>query len=246
MSEFLIFGGTSEGRLLAEFCAENGIFADVSVATAYGAELLPKSRYITIFTGKKSESEMTEILKNHQYKAVIDATHPFAQDVTKNIKSACKNVKYIRLKRESELKLSGLIFDNLSEIIDFCNKFNGNILSTLGSNKCHEITKINNFKERVWLRILPLKENIKKCLDEGFTEKHIIAENSPFSLERNIQHIRLCNADFLLTKETGSTGGYAEKVKAAEICGIQLVTLRRPNEEGISFNEVKKLLLMKG
>ena len=246
MSKFLIFGGTTEGRILAEFCAKNKIFADISVATEHGAEFLPKSKYITIMTGRKSESEIAEILKNQRYTAVIDATHPYAEEVKKNIKSACTEVKYIRLKRENQLKLSGLIFDNLSEIITLCNKINGNILSTLGSKECHEITKINNFKKRVWLRILPLKENIKKCLDEGFAREHIIAENPPFSIEQNIRHIRLCNADILLTKESGSTGGYPEKVKAAEICGVQLITLSRPKDDGLLLDEVKKLLLTKG
>lgn len=42
MSEVLIFGGTTEGRLLAEFCAAKGIRAAVSVTTDYGAELLPR------------------------------------------------------------------------------------------------------------------------------------------------------------------------------------------------------------
>ena len=42
MSEVLIFGGTTEGRLLAEFCAAKGIRAAVSVTTGYGAELLPR------------------------------------------------------------------------------------------------------------------------------------------------------------------------------------------------------------
>ena len=46
MSEVLIFGGTTEGRLLAEFCATKEIRAAVSVTTDYGAELLPRSDYI--------------------------------------------------------------------------------------------------------------------------------------------------------------------------------------------------------
>ena len=36
----LIFGGTTEGRVLSQWCAENGISADVSVTTDYGARLL--------------------------------------------------------------------------------------------------------------------------------------------------------------------------------------------------------------
>ncbi|HAE51633.1 MAG TPA: precorrin-6A reductase [Ruminococcus sp.] len=244
MSEILIFGGTTEGRLLAEFCAENEIFADISVTTDYGAEILPKSKYINIMTGRRNKEEITKILKKHQYTAVIDATHPYAQEISKNVKSACTNIKYIRLIRQSS-ELSGLIFDNLSEIIELCNKSSGNILSTLGSKECHEITKINDFQERVWLRILPFNSEIQRCTEVGFPLSHIITSGKPpYSTEWNINHIRLCNAKFLITKESGATGGYPEKVKAAEICKIQLITLKRPQDnDGLPIDEVKKLLL---
>ena len=48
MPELLIFGGTTEGRQLAEFCDKKNIPACVCVTTDYGAELLPKSSYIKI------------------------------------------------------------------------------------------------------------------------------------------------------------------------------------------------------
>ena len=245
MADFLIFGGTTEGRLLAEFCAESRIYADICVATDLGANLLPKSNYINIMTGKKNKDEIAEILQKRRYIAIIDATHPYAAEVTENIKSVCGEIKYIRVKR-NKVKLSGLIFDNLSEIITLCNNLSGNILSTLGSKESHEITKISNFKERVWLRILPYNENIKQCVTAGLPKEHIIAANPPFSVEQNIAHIRLCRAEILLTKESGSTGGYPEKVKACDICGTKLITLTRPPDDGISLEEVKKLLLTKG
>lgn len=52
MCRLLIFGGTSEGRELAEFCADNKIDAYISVTTDYGAELLPESDNIKILTGR--------------------------------------------------------------------------------------------------------------------------------------------------------------------------------------------------
>ncbi|MBR1592084.1 MAG: precorrin-6A reductase [Ruminococcus sp.] len=245
MSDVLIFGGTTEGRLLAEFCAEYEISADICVTTDFGANLLPKSKYINIMTGRKNRDEIDEILQKRRYTAVIDATHPYAAEITENIKSVCTGIKYLRIKR-NEIKLSGLIFDNLSEIITLCNNSSGSILSTMGCKECHEITTIKNFKERVWIRILPIEANFRQCIEAGFPKEHIIAENPPFSLEKNISDIRLCNAEILLTKESGSAGGYSEKAKAAEICGIRLVTLKRPPDEGISLDEVKKLLLTGG
>jgi len=82
MSDILIFGGTTEGRELAQYCADIGIYADISVATDYGASLLPDSEFIRIMSGRRDRCEMKELLENG-YHTVIDATHPFAEEVTK-------------------------------------------------------------------------------------------------------------------------------------------------------------------
>ena len=41
MCRILIFGGTTEGRLLAEYCMQQEIAVCVSVVSGYGADLLP-------------------------------------------------------------------------------------------------------------------------------------------------------------------------------------------------------------
>lgn len=104
MSEVLIFGGTTEGRLLAEFCAAKGIRAAVSVTTDYGAELLPRSYFIRELVGNLDSSQMSFLLKTDDFSIVIDATHPFAQKVSANLKTACDKagLRYIRLVRDEE------------------------------------------------------------------------------------------------------------------------------------------------
>ena len=67
MSEVLIFGGTTEGRLLAEFCAAKGIRAAVSVTTDYGAELLPRSYFIRELVGNLDSSQMSFLLKTDDF-----------------------------------------------------------------------------------------------------------------------------------------------------------------------------------
>ncbi len=76
MCELLIFGGTTEGRLLAEYCEKSGIAADVSVATEYGAELLPEG--VNVLCGRLDNSQMTAFMKKKRCAMVIDATHPYA------------------------------------------------------------------------------------------------------------------------------------------------------------------------
>lgn len=103
MCELLIFGGTTEGRLLAEYCHENGIRAFVSVISGYGAQLLPKSELIQVAAGRMTAEEMASFMKEKGILTVLDATHPYAFEATGNIREACGSlgVKYYRVVREA-------------------------------------------------------------------------------------------------------------------------------------------------
>ena len=78
MCKILIFGGTTEGRELADFCGKNKIGAYISVTTDYGAQLIPKSEHITVLTGKTDGGQILDFIKNNGIKLVVDATHPYA------------------------------------------------------------------------------------------------------------------------------------------------------------------------
>ena len=102
MEKLWIFGGTWEGRQLAEFCQERGFLAVISVATPYGARLLREDQYLTVHAGRMDGQAMCRWIKENQIRQVIDATHPFALQASENIREACKalRVSYQRLLRE--------------------------------------------------------------------------------------------------------------------------------------------------
>lgn len=244
MSELLIFGGTTEGRRLAEFCSENRIAADVSVTTDYGASLLPEG--ISVLTGKLDRSAMTELLQKEKYRAVIDATHPYAEEATRNIKAACENagIGYYRLTRDRS-KLYGEAAENISQIVEMLNDCDSVVLSTLGSSSAKSLTAVENFRERVWLRILPVDGMKGHCVGLGYDESKLICEKGPFTKEQNVCHIRKSGAQILITKESGKTGGYSEKTEAAVSCGIRVITLVRPDEDGLYYEEITEMIKTK-
>ncbi len=244
MCRILIFGGTTEGRELAEYCAENKISACVSVTTDYGAELLPKSSYIKPLIGKLEKTEMAKLISGKNFSLVIDATHPYAGLATENIRLACEEtgVEYFRLIRKREAAAEGKIFDDMSGLIDYLNAGNKRILSTLGSKELPLLSGVNNRFERVWLRVLPAEGIIDYCKSFGFDKNKIIIGKGPFSLEENIAHIKKSGAEILVTKESGSAGGYPEKVMAAKQLDIQLATIKRPEETGFGIYEIKEIL----
>ena len=119
MVNILIFGGTTEGRELAERLAaeipERGWpesqrelnseerkrdLLTVSVATELGAEELQKIEGIGILVGRMDIPAMKRALCG--YDLCIDATHPYAVEASKNIRTACEEtgVQYRRLLRE--------------------------------------------------------------------------------------------------------------------------------------------------
>ena len=240
MCRLLIFGGTTEGRQLAEFCAENGISANVSVATDYGASLLPEG--INVLCGRLDSEQMIKLI-NGGYSAVVDATHPYAVEATENIIRACNKTgtDYFRLIRKSSVSC-GKVVQSMDELISFLNGTKGIILSTLGSKALPALTGVSNFRERIWVRVLPGDEVMAQCRELGYDTAKVIQEKGPFTTEQNIEHLRKSGAGALLTKESGAAGGYPEKAEAARLCGAELITLARPAEDGFSFDEITEMI----
>lgn len=241
MCDVLIFGGTTEGRKLAEFCAARGISALSSVATELGVELLPEGVRVTV---GRLDIDGMEALIRRGFSLVIDATHPYAVRASANIRSACERVgvRYYRVIRKGGESEYGEVVRDTKELVKHLNALRGVILSTLGSKEAAALTGVSDYSRRVWLRILPSAENVERCVSLGFDRAKIIAEKGPFSVEQNVSHIRQSGAAVLITKNSGAAGGYPEKAVAARECGIALITIGRPVERGISLDEMKAII----
>ena len=240
MYRLLIFGGTTEGRELAEYCAAKGISADVSVATDYGASLLPDG--VKVLCGRLDKGQMIRLI-NSGYSVVLDATHPYAVEATENIRRACSETgtEYLRLIRRSSVSYGKTVRD-MDELITMLNSTTGKILSTLGSKSLAALTGVKDFRERIYVRVLPSADILEQCRKLGYDEAKVILEKGPFSVIQNIEHLRGSGAVILLTKESGATGGYPEKAEAARQCGAEMITLVRPPENGYSFDEIIKMI----
>ncbi len=247
MCKLMIFGGTTEGRLLAEFCIANKINAYISVATEYGAKLLNNSCFLHILRGKMTSDEMADFIKKNHVKTVIDATHPYAVEVSKNIEKACQElgVCRYRVKRDCGTYCSTAIyFDNAELLAEYLDKTEGNILITTGSKELSKFCKIENYSKRCVVRVLPTDKIIDECEKMGFCKDNVISEKGLFSEQQNIAHINKYSISYLVTKESGKEGGFENKVNAAEKCGVKLLIIRRPEENGISLEEVQQILLL--
>lgn len=258
-----LFGGTTEGRKIAEAIAEVNrewtahepsalpISAEVYVATAYGASLLPAGSGITVHVGRLDAAEMTALLVAARQTSgqllVIDATHPYAAVVSENILSACAatEVRCLRVERENagveETTASpeGAALHWVASIEEAAAWLAGqsshrpNILITTGSKELAPYTQIPDFAARCYVRALPTMEALEKCQALGFRREHLILMQGPFSEEMNVAQLRYADAGYLVTKASGETGGFPEKCEAALALGVEVVCIGRPKEVSI-------------
>lgn len=90
---------------------------------------------------------------------------------------------------------------------------------------------------------MPVEGIRELCEGYGLDGEKIILGKGPFTIEQNVEHIRKSGAEILVTKESGTTGGYPEKAEAAKLLGVELVTIKRPEEAGYKIDEIKEIIL---
>lgn len=245
MRRIMILGGTTEGRKLAELCAAGGINAYISVTSDYGARLLPASEYITVICKRMDADRMEALFSGYGITHVIDATHPFALEVTENARQVCKKlcIPYFRIVREQEAEAPGVTyFDDLPAIMAYLEKTAGRIFITTGSKEAAAFCRLKDFNDRCVFRVLDVPEVVERIIQMGYQREQVIALRGPFSVEENISQFRAHHVRYLVTKDSGDAGGFPEKRKAADICGMEVLVLRRHREQGYTLEQIYDFL----
>ena len=238
--KIVIFGGTSEGRLLSHELAKAGADVTVSVASEYGAEEQGLYEGVAVECGAKDEDGIRGMISDADM--VIDATHPYAVIVTDNIRSAAENagVDRLRLLRdessaddEADIRYA----KDPEDAARIAAEIGGKVLLTTGSKDLGIYAKTID-PELLFPRVLPLVSSIEACEEADIPHRNIIAIQGPFSEELNIAVIKDYGTDVMVTKDSGAAGGFPEKISAARECRIPVIVIMRPEEEGLGFDEI--------
>jgi len=249
--EAIVFAGTTEGRAVIASLLSRKIRTTACIATDYGKEILEdtirNNEYLKLNTGRLDMQQIKTLIgSDNAQKLVIDATHPYAKDVTLNIKQACRETgtEYIRILRKSTLSADAdgkLVFETLEDVISWANKdtnLSKKLLLTTGSKDLRAYTSIKNYKERVYPRILPDIDSLKNASELGYKKANIICMQGPFSTKMNQALIEATGVEALVTKDTGKTGGFDEKLEAAGLMGIVTLVIKRPSDEAVGAYEL--------
>ena len=253
-----IIGGTKDSRsILDEVLKVREDEIIVSTATEYGGKLLEdvaKNEKVHVLSERLNVLQIESMILEKKIDLIIDASHPYAQNISNTVISMVsylneraekgKEIKYVRFERKMVDYGSENVFkfQNLQEIIMFLNKVeNKNVLSTLGSNTLAEIKEIRE-KNNLFVRILPTTTSIQSAEELGYLPKNIIAMQGPFSKNMNIVMLQDLKIDYLITKESGETGGELQKVEACQECGVTILAIKRPVlDYGTVFNTIEEL-----
>ncbi len=228
----LLFGGTSEGRELTQLLADAGIRVCVSVATERGLQdFAVDNPLVSLRQGSLTHEEKVEIMG--EFDVVVDATHPYAQSISGHVRAAAKAAgkPYLRVLRPLGDTAGCLLAESLEDVLALIPE-KGAVLATTGAKELARYQTLPQYRKRLVARILDDEASIEKARAIGLPEEHILAGRGPFSQEDNEEIIRRFNIKTLVTKESGATGGYPEKLAAARACGVTLVVIARPEEEG--------------
>ena len=246
MYKVLVFAGTTEGYEICRFLADHQVRTMGFAATEYGGKSLTENEYLTVQTGRLDETAMEQVFIQEKPEMVLDATHPYAAEVTLNIRTACEKTQtlYRRVLRESGSREDKAVYvESVQAAAQYLDQTQGNVLLTTGSKELAGFTGMKNYQERLYARVLSLPNVMQACAELGFEGKHLIGMQGPFSRELNAAMLRQYRCKYLVTKDTGKAGGFQDKIDAALECDAVPVIIGRPlKEEGMSVKECKRFL----
>ena len=166
---------------------------------------------------------MTELFHKELPEFILDATHPYATEVTKNIKSAAlaSGISYIRVLRAESQSQNAVYVETAEQAVEYLRDREGRIFLTTGSKELAAFTTLPDYRERIYARVLSLPSVVEACQKLGFEGKHLIAMQGPFSKEMNEATLRQYECQSLRT--ISSAGNHARHMIAVSIHGLHLI-----------------------
>ncbi len=222
----LVFGGTTEGRKAVEVLEEGGSTYYYSTRSDGQKIELVHGFHLT---GGMEVPEMIQCCREHSIRLIIDAAHPFAEELHRNLVFLAKHIQapIIRYDR---------IFPPHDKDLIWCKDYNDAIqqLESNGIERLLALTGVNTIG-----RLRPYWEKYEDCWFRILNRRasHFVANANRFPEDRLVYYetddtknlIDDLQPQAIITKESGQSGGFTEKVEAARQAGIKIFVVERPN-----------------
>jgi cobalt-precorrin-5B (C1)-methyltransferase len=212
----LVFGGTTEGRKAVEVLEEAGNVYYYSTKTGEQNIALHHGQRID---GALDAEAMQAFCREHNIRLIVDAAHPFASQLHQTIAhvSAALNIPVIRYERIYPPRDPDITW------IDDYSQVSTDIHSLLATTGVQSISKLKYLEAKgikVFYRILNRESSIAMAKKQGATDDQLC-----FYEDANDIPVE---AEAILLKESGISGGFPEKVEAARAMDMRIIALKRP------------------
>lgn len=220
----LVFGGTTEGRIVASTLDASGKEYYYSTkGDLQNVELVHGIR----LTGAVNREAIEGFIHTHDIKLIIDAAHPFAAELHRTIgeATAALQIPIVRYERRYPPVDPRIITcESYEEMIDkLLAQPSYRLLALTGVNT---ILKMKRFwsQREAYFRILDRDESRDKAKEAGFPSSHIryFVEGEDQQLFDDIA------PDAVTTKESGESGFFEDKIAPALSAGVPIYMISRP------------------
>ena len=212
----LVFGGTTEGRKAVEVLEEAGSPYFYSTKTGEQDITLHHGQRID---GALDAEAMLVFCREHEIRLIVDAAHPFAAQLHQTIAEVSEVLKipairYERIFPEKDASLEWLdSYDQVPHDIK-------TLLATTGVQSISKLKPLEAAGVKVYYRILNRESSIALAMKQGARMEQLCYFEDPNDVP--------VEADAILLKESGLSGGFQEKVDAAKAKGMRVLVLKRP------------------
>jgi len=229
----LVLAGTKDGRDLITLLDQAGYEVMASVFSEYGRQLVQLT-HVPIHTGPLNTDGLMHLITSKKIDMVVDASHPYAVNVSQNAMAACQRTGILYLRYERPMiplpVYKGLHvvyeYDQAAQLAASLGKV---IFLTTGSRHLKLFKEgIGMVDHRLIARVLPEPSVLQECLEFGFLPKDIVAMQGPFSHDLNVALFKEYEAHVVVMKNSGQVGGSDTKMTAAMALGLPVVLIDRP------------------
>ena len=221
----LILGGTTEGRLAVKVADEAG---SPYYYSTRGIQQEIACRNGIHLTGGMDVEAMTSFCIHHQIRLLVDAAHPFAVELHQTVHETAirLNLPVVRVERSYPERATDIVWcEDYEDAVRQLEK--DRIHSLLSLTGVQTIGKLRGYwaKHPCWFRILKRDESLALARSQGFDEQRIVY----YQAEDEESLLKRLTPQAILTKESGETGGFQQKIDAARMLGIPVYVVKRPS-----------------
>lgn len=223
-SMVLIFGGTTEGRAAVEVL--DGAGKPYYYSTRSDRQQVECTHGIHL-SGEMDGEQIVAFCRERNIRLLVDAAHPFAVQLHRHIAMASEalDIPVVRYERRYPSRDERCIWcETYEEAVTWLQEHA--IRNLLALSGVQTIARLKPYWEKhpCWFRVLQREESVQLAVRQGFPAERLVY----YEEGKEAELLERLQPDAILTKESGESGFFTEKVQAALERHIPVLAVKRP------------------